>query len=148
MEKKERSKAKITPTESVQKNKEKNETMDLVPKMKEKSEPLESLPRKKEKSQQMESLPRKKENFKAKKPTSVEANKQPMPISSTASTNLVVQQQQNDEEQEDIWICPVCSVAYVENGPDMVQNFIVLPLPVILKFFRLDVTLVTAGIIG
>lgn len=25
-----------------------------------------------------------------------------------------------DQEEEDIWICPVCSVAYVENGPAMV----------------------------
>uniref|UniRef100_A0A914N0C4 PHD-type domain-containing protein n=1 Tax=Meloidogyne incognita TaxID=6306 RepID=A0A914N0C4_MELIC len=25
-----------------------------------------------------------------------------------------------DDQEEDVWICPVCSVAYVENGPDMV----------------------------
>lgn len=26
-----------------------------------------------------------------------------------------------DDQEEDVWICPVCSVAYVENGPDMVS---------------------------
>jgi hypothetical protein len=115
----------------------------LIPPLRIAKSPAEKFPNKK--SQQMESLPTKKENFKEKKPTSVEANKQPMPISSTASTNLVVQQQQNDEEQEDIWICPVCSVVYVENGPDMVfENFMILPQ----MRFRLVVTLVTAGIIG
>ncbi|CAK5073122.1 unnamed protein product [Meloidogyne enterolobii] len=25
-----------------------------------------------------------------------------------------------EDQEEDVWICPVCSVAYVENGPDMV----------------------------
>lgn len=28
----------------------------------------------------------------------------------------------DDDQEEDVWICPVCSVAYVENGPDMVKN--------------------------
>jgi rubrerythrin len=27
-----------------------------------------------------------------------------------------------DDQEEDVWICPVCSVAYVENGPDMVKT--------------------------
>jgi hypothetical protein len=110
----------------------------LIPPLRNVKSP-EKLPKKK--SQQMESLPTKKENFKAKKPTS----EQPMPISSAACTNLVVQQQQNDEEQKDTWICPVCSVAYVENGLNMVfENFMILPQ----TRFRLVVTLVTAGIIG
>ena len=45
-----------------------------------------------------------------------------VPVSSTTPSAEQQGSAAEEEQEEDIWICPVCSVAYVDNGPDMVNG--------------------------